>query len=226
MDWSQQCAAVIPCLNEAAAIGPLVTAVRRHLPSVIVVDDASTDDTPKRAAEAGADVVRQSKSSGKGAALIAGWERALERGFSWTLTLDGDGQHSPDDIPAFLDEANTGRADLIIGNRMPNATRMPWLRRCVNEWMSRRISEAAGQLLPDSQCGFRLLRLDALCELDLRTTHFEIESEVLLAFVRAGYAVRFVPIQVIYRNEHSKILPVRDTIRWFRWWFPARRRRR
>ncbi|HWY74005.1 MAG TPA: glycosyltransferase family 2 protein [Verrucomicrobiae bacterium] len=225
MDWSSQCAAIIPCLNEAAAIGPLITAVHRHLPSVIVVDDASTDDTQRIASEAGADVVRQPQTLGKGAALIGGWERALERGFSWALTLDGDGQHSPDDIPAFFDEANTGRADLIIGNRMANANGMPWLRRRVNQWMSRRLSEAAGQLLPDSQCGYRLLRLDTLCELDLRTTHFEIESEVLLAFVRAGYAVKFVTIQVIYRGERSKILPVRDTARWFRWYLRARRPR-
>lgn len=224
MDWSLQCAAIIPCLNEAATIPTLVAAVRRHLPSVIVVDDASTDDTPRLAAQAGADVIHQPQSSGKGTALIAGWERALERGFSWALTLDGDGQHSPDDIPAFLDEANTGRADLIVGNRMSNPARMPWLRRRVNQWMSLRLSEAAGQWLPDSQCGFRLLRLDPLCQLDLRTTHFEIESEMLLAFVRAGYSVRFVPIQVIYRNERSKIHPLRDTIRWFRWWLHARRR--
>jgi glycosyltransferase involved in cell wall biosynthesis len=223
MDWSSQCAAIIPCLNEAASIGPLISAVHRHLPSVIVVDDASADNTPGIAAEAGADLIRQPQSSGKGAALVAGWERALERGFSWALTLDGDGQHSPDDIPVFFDEANTGRADLVIGNRMHNADSMPWLRRRVNRWMSRRISEAAGQLVPDSQCGFRLLRLDALCELDLRTTHFEIESEVLLAFIRAGYAVKFVPIQVIYRGERSKILPIRDTIRWFRWYLRARR---
>ncbi len=158
---------------------------------------------------------------------MAGWERALERGFTWALTLDGDGQHCPDDIPSFLAEGGTGRVDLVIGNRMSGdqAARMPWLRRRVNEWMSRRLSEAAGQWLPDSQCGFRLIRLDALCQLDLQTSHFEIESEVLLGFVAAGFAVSFVPIQVIYRSERSKIHPVRDTMRWFRWWNQVRRKR-
>jgi hypothetical protein len=131
--------------------------------------------------------------------------------------MDGDGQHAPADIPKFLARAGSGNAALIVGNRMSGASRMPWLRRRVNLWMSRRLSRAAGRELPDTQCGFRLMRLGAWSAVELRTSHFEIESELLLAFVAAGHAVEFVPIQVIYKNEQSKISPWRDAWRWLRW---------
>jgi hypothetical protein len=87
----------------------------------------------------------------------------------------------------------------------------------VNRWMSRQLSRIAGLSLPDSQCGFRLVNLEAWAVLPIQTQHFEIESEVLLAFISAGHRVEFVPIRVIYKNEQSKIHPLHDAIRWFRW---------
>ena len=113
--------------------------------------------------------------------------------------------------------AERENVSLVVGDRMHDASSIPPLRRFVNRWMSRRLSRAAGQELPDSQCGFRLMRLDALGRVPLRSTHFEIESEQVLAFAKAGEVIRFVPIRVIYRSERSKIHPVRDTLRWFRW---------
>jgi len=112
---------------------------------------------------------------------------------------------------------------LVVGNRMMKAAEMPRLRRFVNQWMSRRLSRVAHQELPDSQCGFRLINLDVLARLPIGTSHFEIESEVLLGFVKAGYKVEFIPIQVIYKTEQSKIQPLRDAVRWFRWWQGAKR---
>lgn len=214
---------VIPCLDEEATICALVEAVRRQLPHVIVVDDGSGDATAALAAGAGAEVIRHVEIRGKGAALSAGWRRAIERGFSWALTMDGDGQHVADDIPAFFLAAAQGDADLVMGNRMGNAARMPWLRRQVNQWMSRRLSNAAGIYLPDSQCGFRLMKLDVWSMLSIQSRHYEIESELLLAFIAGGYGIKFVPIQVIYQNEKSKIHPLRDSWRWFSWWRRARR---
>src|SRR5882757_7795346 len=215
---------VIPCVNEAAAIFSLVECVRRQVAHVIVVDDGSTDATGALAAKAGAEVLRHDAMRGKGAALDTGLRHAAARGFAWALTMDGDGQHAADDIPAFLSEARHGNADLVIGNRMADAARMPWLRRRANEWMSRRLSDTAGFLLPDSQCGFRLIRLSAWSGLSIHATHFEIESETLLAFIAAGHAVKFIPVQTIYKGERSKIHPLRDTVRWFRWWSQARRK--
>ena len=119
-------------------------------------------------------------------------------------------------------------ASLIVGNRMNEANKMPLVRRTVNRWMSRKLSALAGRELPDSQCGFRLLRLAALDRVQLRATQFEIESEQLLSFIAAGEPVEFVPVQVIYRAERSKIHPLRDTLRWFRWrreWLKSSARR-
>ena len=195
----------------------------RPVLEIIVVDDGSVDATAVRAAKAGAVVIRHDAMRGKGAALNAGWRRAAELGFAWALTMDGDGQHAPDDIPGFFLVAAQGDADLVVGNRMTNAAEMPWLRRQVNLWMSWRLSNASGIHMPDSQCGFRLMKLGAWSKLSIEAKHFEIESEVLLAFVAGGYSVNFVPIQVIYRGEHSKIHPLRDTWRWFSWWRRARR---
>ena len=214
---------MIPCFNESARIAEIVSGVRRHLPTVVVVDDGSTDGTAQHAVRAGAEVIQLSGNTGKGVALQAGWQWARERSFIWAFALDGDGQHATEDIPAFLACVEKTGAPLVVGNRMGHAEKMPWLRRQVNQWMSRRISNLAGTPLADSQCGFRLMQLEAWSRLPLQACHFEIESEVLLAFARAGLAIEFVPVQVIYRAERSKIHPWRDTIRWFRWWRHARK---
>jgi glycosyltransferase involved in cell wall biosynthesis len=223
MNWTTRCAVVIPCLNEARNIAPVVKATRRVVPTVFVIDDGSQDNTAEVAKGAGAEVLRHVFPHGKGAALQAGWRHALTRGFDWALTMDGDGQHSADDVPKFFEVAQRTGARLVIGNRMGDPRGMPMVRRWVNRWMSARISALAGKSLPDSQCGFRLIHLETWNKLAVEAAHFEIESEVLLAFARAGHLIEFAPIQVIYKSEQSKIHPVRDTVRWMRWWRRARR---
>jgi len=223
MNWKTQCAAVIPCLNEAGHIAQVVMAVRRFVPTVFVVDDGSRDDTGVIAKNAGAEVIRNAVSQGKGAALQTGWRVARERGFDWALALDGDGQHSADDVPRFFEVAERTGAKLVIGNRMSDPKGMPMMRRLVNRWMSARISNLAGTSLPDSQCGFRLMNLEAWNQLRVEASHFEIESDVLLAFARVGAGIKFAPIEVIYKSEQSKIHPVRDTVRWVKWWRKAGR---
>ena len=217
MDWKRQCAAVIPCFNEAGRIGPVIVGVQRHLSRVIVVDDGSTDATPKEADRAGAEVIRQGANRGKGFALRAGWRHARRLGFTWGLSLDGDGQHAAEDIPEFFACAERTSARLIVGNRMGQGGAMPWLRRWANRWMSRCLSDMTGAALPDSQCGFRLGHLETLRRLPLSAARFEIESETLVAILAAGERVEFVPIQVIYKSSRSNICPFRDTWRWLRW---------
>ena len=212
------CAAVIPCFNEGATIAGLVGAALQHLPQVVVVDDGSTDRTSEAAQAAVARMVRHETNRGKGAALRTGLALAVKQGFEWAVTLDGDGQHAPDDIPAFLRCAGQTGALLIIGNRMHNAQAMPWLRRQVNSWMSRQLSRRAGKPLPDTQCGFRLIHLETWASLSLKTEHFEVESEMLMAFLAAAYSVAFVPIQTIGRRRNSRIDPLADSLRWWKWW--------
>ena len=102
---------LIPAYNEGERVAGVVTAALAHLP-VLVVDDGSTDDTALRAQEAGATVLRQSPNRGKGAALRAGFRRALDDGYEAVLTLDADGQHDPGEIPKFLQSYADGQPDL------------------------------------------------------------------------------------------------------------------
>ncbi|MBA4147423.1 MAG: glycosyltransferase family 2 protein [Verrucomicrobia bacterium] len=215
-------AIVIPCFNEADEISTLVQEARKIVPHVFVIDDGSTDRTAELAQAAGADVFSNEKRLGKGASMLRGLKIALARGFDWALLMDGDGQHAPADILNFLHA--DGNYPLVIGNRMHDEKRMPWLRKTVNCWMSDRISNLAGVHLPDTQCGFRLANLSVWNRLRFETRQFEMESEMVLAFLAAGCHVKFVPVQTIYRNEKSKIRPFSDTIRWLRWFLRAKRR--
>jgi glycosyltransferase involved in cell wall biosynthesis len=219
VDLLEKHVVVIPCLDEEQTIASLVHSVRRHIPNVVVVDDGSMDNTARLAAAAGATVISHPLNFGKGAAVKTGLTLAVRKGFARALLMDGDGQHQADDIPAFVERAETTRAALVVGNRMHDARAIPWLRRQVNRWMSWQISRRAGKQLPDSQCGFRLVNLTAWSALQLKTNRFEIESEMLLAFIHAGYRVEFVPIPVIPKGRRSHIRPVRDTVQWLRWYF-------
>lgn len=218
-DWSGVCAALLPCYNEAGALPEVLARLRAHVTTALVVDDGSTDTTSEIARQAGAIVLRHETNRGKGAALRAGFDELRSRGFEWVLTLDGDGQHAPEDIPKFFTRAEQTGARLIVGNRLGEPDKIPLVRRWVNRFMTARLSKLSGQALADSQCGFRLIHLPTLAQLSLTTDHFETESELLVRWARAGFKVESVPVQVIYRHDQSRIHPLVDTWRWVRWWF-------
>jgi glycosyltransferase involved in cell wall biosynthesis len=222
MDWRQECLVVLPCFNEEHGLSVLLPRLVKLLPHVLVVDDGSTDRTRQIAHEQGAAVLPLPSNQGKGTALRHGLEQARLRGFTWVLVMDGDGQHSPEDIQDFLNLAEKDSPDLIIGNRMVHCDNMPWVRHWTNRYLSYRISSLVGQTLPDTQCGFRLIRLSALEGLNLSTTGFEIESEILTQMAMVGCRIAFVPIATIYKEEQSKIHPVRDSLRWFRWLYSVK----
>jgi len=217
MSFDANCAAVIPCHNEAGAIGGGVASVRSRLPRVIVADDGSTDRTGEIAAAEGAEVVRSPRRRGKGAALRAALRRCAELGADWSLTLDGDGQHDAGDIPRFLAAGERSDTGLIIGDRMAAAARMPHARRVVNTLMSRALSLASGRRLPDTQCGFRLMRLDSQFLGRLTADRFETESDQIVAALELDWNISFVPVACAYRSEQSKIRPLPDAVRWLRW---------
>jgi glycosyltransferase involved in cell wall biosynthesis len=215
---SIQCAAVIPCRNEALALPGLLEELRFFLSSVLVVDDGSRDGTATIARQKGAECIKLRPGQGKGAALQAGFLYLGELGFTHALTLDGDGQHCPGDIPNFLACHQDTEADLIVGRREMRAGTMPWPRLFANRAMSACLSFCEGRALPDSQCGFRLVNLERARHIGAASRHFEYESEMLVKFIRRGFRVEFVPIQTIYRGERSKIRPMSDTWRWLRWY--------
>jgi glycosyltransferase involved in cell wall biosynthesis len=209
--------AVVPCLNEERTIGELVRAVRKHLELCIVVDDCSRDATGQRAAEAGARLVRLERNMGKGMALKHGFALAALSGLRAVITLDGDGQHDPDEIPRFLEAYRAGGLDIVLGDRMGDARHMPFVRRATNRFASWCIARVAGVPIRDSQVGFRLIRLDTWQSLELASERFDLESEILVKACRRGARVGQVPIRAIYRGtEESKISPIMDTLRFFR----------
>jgi len=208
--------AIIPAYCEERFIGPVVREVLKHVKAVLVVDDGSTDGTSTEAEAAGARVIRHSTNLGKGAALKTGLRCAVLIEADFFLFLDGDGQHDPAEIPAFIEAINRSNADLVIGNRMLNLESMPFIRRWTNRFMSWQIGRICKLPIPDSQCGFRLARRDLQPVLMAPSNRFEFESESLILAARRGVRLNFVPIRTIYTDQHSKIQPLRDTMRYFR----------
>lgn len=158
-------------------------------------------------------VITNAKNSGKGFSLKAGFDYIVNNGYEALITIDGDGQHSPEDLAVFVDRYNIEKPDVICGNRMENPVGMPGLRFITNKVMSALISLVCHQSIKDSQCGYRLVRTDVLRNIQLSSSGFEIESEVLIRSCKKGYRIVSVPVRTIYANERSKINPFIDTIR-------------
>lgn len=209
-------AALIPSYFEAAHIRDVARRTLAELDSVLVLDDGSTDETSAEARQAGAQVIRHEQNQGKGAAIKTGFRELLQRGFQYVLILDGDGQHLPEEIPAFLEEANRSGAPFVVGTRMSDTRAMPFVRKMTNRFMSGQISRLCGQPIPDSQCGFRMMRNDVIPHLFCESNNYDYETEMLLIASRAGFKISSVPVSTIYGDEKSKIHPVRDTIRFFK----------
>ena len=206
-------AIVIPAYNEVQAIGPLVGAVRSLGYDCLVIDDGSTDKTDTVARDAGALVLKTGGKSGKGNALKLGFDHVLKNDYEALIAMDGDGQHSPSDIAAFVSCYKDTNADIVSGNRMHNHQGMPLVRLATNRFMSWLISLFCHQHIPDTQCGFRLIKTRVLQVIKLESSDFEIETEVLIKASKKGFKIASVSIQTIYRDEVSKIQPVRDTFR-------------
>ncbi len=207
---------LIPAYQAKGTIGPLVADIVKMGLPVIVVDDASNDGTATAAEAAGATVLRRRSNGGKGAALREAIPAALKLGCDWLLTVDADGQHLVSEIPLFLEEARRGGADLLIGNRMTRPRGMPLNRRVTNLIMSRIISRVAGQKVPDTQCGFRMVHRRVLERVRLMSDRFEVETELVIRAAQAGFRIASVPVSSVYRRQISFIRPLRDTVRFFR----------
>ena len=215
--------ALIPAWNEAPRLGRVVKSARRHLP-VLVVDDGSQDNTSSVAERAGATVLRHEQNRGKGAALMTGFDWALDRGYDGVLTLDADGQHHPEDIPRFLSAYQTGRWDLIIGQR--TFDQMPFPRSWTNPFGSWLLSRALAEPIRDNQSGFRLHDQRLLRILDLTSTGFELEVELIVQAVCHRIPIGWVEIRTIYGiDKRSYFHPVKDSARFLRTvWYAWRRR--
>ncbi|MFH1189420.1 MAG: glycosyltransferase family 2 protein [Candidatus Omnitrophota bacterium] len=204
---------LIPSYNEARTIGHIVAELVRKGFTVYVVDDGSSDDTAGIAHAGGAVVVKHRKNMGKGASLREGLKHVVKKRYDAVIIMDGDGQHLASDIENFTEKMEATGADIVIGNRMLDVSSMPRERKYTNRFMSYLISLISGQRVPDSQCGYRLIKRGVLEKIRLEASNYEIESEMIIRASRAGFRIESVPIKTIYRDEKSRVNPVVDTFR-------------
>ncbi len=189
---------IIPAYNSRQTIAGVVKGVLRHLETVIVADDGSTDGTAEAAREAGADVIALGENRGKGDALRVLLAEARRRGFSAVLAVDADGQHDTDDIPSFLQAHRDSPDAIITGSRMGVRDLIPRHRH--NSMLVARyfISLAANQFIEDTQCGYRLYPLSVIESLSLLKGRYVTETEIVIKAGDSGREIRCVPIRAHY----------------------------
>lgn len=208
---------VIPAYNEEENLAGLLQKVKAKGLSVLAVDDGSIDNTYVVAKKWADVVLHNIKNLGKGISLRRAISYLFEEDhFDYIITMDGDGQHDVDDLDEFLAQAEKG-APFVVGNRMGNPIGMPHTRIITNRFMSWLISRIAQQYIPDTQCGFRMMKRELLQQIVINTKKFEIESEILIKAARGGFPITSIPIRSIYsKNVRSKIRPLADTIRFIK----------
>lgn len=194
--------AVIPCYNEESTIGSVVLKAKRHVDEVLVVDDGSIDDTAKIASDAGAIVISHKRNEGKSVGIRTGFRYALAKDFDYVITLDGDGQHNPDEIQIVLGNLMNNGHDISIGLRSGNRTEMPRWRRVGKRMLDYATSFGNGGYLTDSQSGFRAFNKKAVNGLisKLNGDAFSVESEQLIKAHELGLKVDHTHVTCKYKN--------------------------
>lgn len=219
MTITSDIAVVIPALNEASSITGLAERALGFSPHVIIVDDGSSDDTADLLDQVPVTVLRHATTRGKGASLVTGFREALKRDIWAVVTLDGDGQHRPEDIPRFRARAAEAPDQIIIGSRAADRAACPPARYRANRIADFWISWACGYAVEDSQSGFRLYPRKVLESVQAKhdpERGFVFESEILINAARAGFRSTPVAIPALYdgtmqRDSHFR--PVADITR-------------
>ena len=214
-------AAVVPAYNEARHIADVLHSLPSYIRTVIVVDDASTDETADRVAEIAAEnsavvLVRHEKNQGVGGAMITGFKKALELGAQIVVKFDGDSQMSPEFLPGLLRPLISGEADYTKGNRFRDfraLNQMPAIRRAGNMALSFLTKAAVGYWDCFDPCnGFIAIRGDILAEIPLHKLQksFFFETSMLAQLYLLDASVRDVPMPARYGKEttHLSILKV------------------
>ena len=209
---------LIPTYNNERTLKRVVEGVLNYTQNVIIVNDGSTDSTSQILKEySQIQQVLVQNNKGKGNALRLGFNKAIELGFDYAITIDSDGQHFPEDIEVFVNalEQEENKNVLLIGARNMSQEGVPSKSSFGNKFSNFWFWFETGIKLQDTQSGFRMYPLKALKDIKLRTNKFELEIEVIVKAAWNDVEVKNIPIKVLYdENERvSHFRPFKDFTR-------------
>ena len=214
---SLNCIVVVPTYNNAGTIAQVISDVAEYSDNILVVNDGSTDNTHCILSSfSNIRVLSYEKNCGKGYALRLALKTATESGYDYAITIDADGQHFADDIPAFIERIEQQPDSLLIGARNLTADNMPSKNTFANKFSNFWYKVETGQTLIDTQSGFRLYPLRKLRDMRFVTRRYEFEVEIIVRAAWKGINVENVPVKVYYapveeRVSHFK--PIKDFTR-------------
>lgn len=192
---------VIPAYNEATKIGNVIKELKKNKYSdVVVVDDGSKDNTSEVARKNGAYVIKHVMNLGAGGATVTGFNYAVKQGADIIVTIDADGQHDIADIKKVIQPILKKQAELVIGSRLINPKGMPFIRKFGNTCLNFLTYLLFGVWTTDSQSGFKAMTAEAYKKMNLKSTGFEICSEIIKEIGRTKIKFKEVPIHVIYTD--------------------------
>lgn len=201
--------ACIPAYNEEKSIVNVINSAKKHVEKVIVCDDGSTDNTTKLARESGAQVISHKTNQGYGAALITLFDAARRQNADIMITLDGDGQHDPDQIPVLLEALSENNLDVVVGSRfLDGSPNHPGYRKRGIKIITSASNFGTDFKLTDSQSGFRAYSKNAIESIHPTETGMAVSTEILIKISNKGLSLGEVPISVSYDVDTSSQNPV------------------
>ena len=201
--------ACIPAYNEENTISDLVQTAKKYVDKVIVCDDGSTDNTLKNAKLAGAEIITHKKNQGYGAAIISLFDYCRIQNVDVMVTLDGDGQHDPNQIPILLDVLSQHNVDVVLGSRFfDNNTNTPGYRKRGIKIITSVSNFGTDFKVSDSQSGFRAYSKNAIDAIHPTEQGMSVSTEILLKISNKGLSLAEVPITTSYDGDTSEQNPV------------------
>jgi glycosyltransferase involved in cell wall biosynthesis len=212
-----KCCVIVPTYNNAGTLASVLNGILTYTTQVIVVNDGSTDGTAEILKNfEQISVINLPKNQGKGNGLRTGFKYALEKGYVYAITIDSDSQHSPSDIPKFIDAIEAEPDTLFIGARNMAQDGVPGKSSFGNKFSNFWFKAETGIPLPDTQSGFRLYPIKKLEKLKFFTPKFEFEIEILVRTAWKGIPVKSIPIGVHYFAKEERVSHFRPFKDFFR----------